>query len=170
MDKAAELLKNTRGFGPPIGDKAGKVIEAYAKAFPNRKPIEIVSMALSTRKSAVDLADAKSKQQAPVYLAWFGWNPPLFDNRLRAFHTLDIGFWFYNTDRQLSHSGGGARPRKLAAKMANTLVQFMKTGDVNGGGLPKWASYTKENGEVMVLNDVSELQNDPDKEARKSLM
>ncbi len=170
MEKAPELLKQSRGFGQPIGDKAGKVIEAYSKAFPDRKPIEIVSMALSTRKAAVDLADAKSKQPAPVYLAWFGWNPPLFDNRLRAFHTLDIGFWFYNTDRQLSHSGGGSRPRKLAEKMANTLVQFMKTGDVNGGGFPKWPHYTKENGAVMVINDVSEIQNDPDKEARKSLV
>jgi para-nitrobenzyl esterase len=170
MEKAPELLKQTRGFGQPIGDKAGKVIEAYAKAFPDRKPIEIVSMALSTRKAAVDLADAKSKQPAPVYVAWFGWNPPLFDNRLRSFHTLDIGFWFYNTDRQLSHSGGGSRPRKLAEKMASTLVQFMKTGDVNGAGFPNWSYYTKENGAVMVINDVSELQNDPDKEARKSLL
>ena len=82
---------------------------------------------------------------------------------------MDIGFWFYNTDRQLSHSGGGARPRRLAAKMAGALLQFMKTGDVNGGGLPKWPQYTEENGEVMVINDVSEVQNDPDKEARKAL-
>lgn len=170
MEKATELLKQTRGFGPPIGDKAGKVIAAYAKAFPDRKPIEIVSMALSTRKSLVDLADVKSKQPAPVYIAWFGWDPPLFDKRLRAFHTMDIGFWFYNTDRQLSHSGGGARPRKLAAKMAGSLVQFMKTGDVNGGELPNWPRYTSEKGEVMILNDVSEVQNDPDREARKSLL
>ena len=104
-----------------------------------------------------------------VYLAWFGWNPPLFDGRLRAFHTMDIGFWFYNTDVQISHTGGGARPRNLAAKMAGSLAQFMKTGNPNGGGLPEWPEYTAENGETMILDDVCDVKNDPDREARKTI-
>jgi len=53
--------------------------------------------------------------------------------------------------------------------MAGTLLQFMKTGNPNGGGLPEWSKYSTENGEVMVLNDVSEIQNDPDREARKAI-
>jgi len=69
----------------------------------------------------------------------------------------------------LTHTGGGARPRKLSEKMASTLLQFMKTGNPNGGGLPEWKKYTAENGEVMVLDDVSELKNDPDREARKKI-
>ena len=69
----------------------------------------------------------------------------------------------------LSHTGGGARPRALSEKMAGSLVQFMKTGDPNGGGLPQWPRYTSEKGEVMFLDDVCEVQNDPDREARKSL-
>ena len=168
-DEAKEQLKVIRGFGTSIGENASAVYDAYEKAFPDRKPIEIVSMAISNRKNAVALADAKSKQAAPVYLAWFGWNPPLFDGRLRAFHTLDICFWYYNTDRQLSHSGGGARPRKLAEKMAGSLLQFMKTGNPNVEGLPVWPKYTSANGETMILNDVSEVKNDPDREARKAL-
>jgi para-nitrobenzyl esterase len=88
---------------------------------------------------------------------------------LRAFHTMDISFWFHNTDVQISHTGGGARPRNLAAKMSGSLAQFMKTGDPNGGGLPKWPRYTPENGETMILDDVSEVKNDPDREARKAL-
>jgi para-nitrobenzyl esterase len=169
MDEAKVLAKTTRGFGAGPGDNAPAAIDAYAKAFPDRKPIEILSMVISNRKGAIATIDAKSKQNAPTYLAWFGWNTPLFDARLRAFHTMDIGFWFYNTDVQISHTGGGARPRNLAAKMADSLVQFMKTGDPNGGGLPQWPRYTIANGETMILNDVSEVKNDPDREARKSL-
>jgi para-nitrobenzyl esterase len=82
---------------------------------------------------------------------------------------MDISFWFYNTDVQISHTGGGARPRNLAAKMSGSLAQFMRTGDPNSGGLPAWPRYTVENGETMVLDDVSEAKNDPDREARKSL-
>ncbi len=169
LEKAKELAKTMRGFGPALGDNASEIIEAYAKSFPDRKPIEILAMVLSNRKNAIELCNLKSKQAAPVFLAWFGWNPPVFDGRLRAFHTMDISFWFYNTDVQISHTGGGARPRNLAAKMSGSLARFMKTGNPDGGGLPEWPEYTAENGETMILDDVCEIKNDPDRDARRSL-
>jgi para-nitrobenzyl esterase len=169
LDKVVENVKTRAGFGAGFGEKAGEVIEAYAKAFPDKKPVEIWSMISGNRQSVVALADAKSKQQPPVYVAWFCWQPPLFDNRMRAFHCLDICFWYYNTDLMLTHTGGGIRPRLLSEKMSNALLQFMRTGNPDGGGLPLWPKYTRENGEVMVLNDVSEVKNDPDREARKAL-
>jgi para-nitrobenzyl esterase len=169
LDKAKELVKTMRGFGPSLGENGPNIIDAYAKNFPDKKPIEILSMAISNRLQTVRTADAKVMQPAPVYVAWFGWNPPVFDGRLRAFHTMDIGFWFYNTDVQISHTGGGARPRNLAAKMSGALVQFMKTGDPNRGGLPDWTKYTTVNGETMILDDTCEVKSDPDREARKSL-
>jgi para-nitrobenzyl esterase len=169
IDKAKEIAKTAFGMGEPLNDPAA-AIDAYANCFPDRKPIEILSLAINNRKREIDLADRKTTlNKAPVYLAWFGWNPPLFDGRLRAFHTMDIGFWFYNTDVQISHTGGGAGPRNLAAKMAGTLVQFMKTGNPNGGGLPDWPKYTTENGETMVLEDVCAVQDDPDRKARNTL-
>ena len=169
LDQVVEKVKVRAGFGPGFGDKARAVVEAYAKAFPDRKPVEIWSLVSSNRQSAVALADAKAKQPAPVYLAWFGWQPPLFDGRMRAFHCLDICFWFANTDLMLTHTGGGARPRKLAAKMAGTLLQFMRSGEANGGGLPTWPRYTTARGETMVLDDTSAVRDDPDREARKAL-
>jgi para-nitrobenzyl esterase len=120
----------------------------------------------SNRKSVVATANAKAVQKAPVFVSWFGWEPPLFNNRMRAFHCLDICFWFYNTDVMLTHTGGGARPRALSEKMSGALLQFMRTGDPNGGGLPQWPVYTIENGETMILDDVCEVRNDPDREAR----
>ena len=169
LDQVVEKIKERAGFGPGLGDKAKEVVDAYAKGFPDRKPVEIWSMVSSNRQSVVALADSKSKQQAPVFVSWFCWKPPLFDNRIGAFHCVDICFWYYNTDLMLSHTGGGTRPRKLSTKMANYLLQFMKTGDPNGGGQIPWPKYTPANGEVMVLDDVCEVKNDPDREARKAL-
>jgi len=184
FDKAKDVTKETASTvaekAAPVVDKAGEVassaldkakdvVAAYAKAFPDRKPVEIWSLVSSNRQSTVALADAKSKQEAPVYLAWFGWQPPLFDGRMRAFHCLDICFWFHNTDLMYTHTGGGARPRRLAEKMARTLLQFMKTGDANGGGLPAWPRYTAARGETMVLDDAPAVRDDPDREARKAL-
>jgi len=169
LEQVVERVKERAGFGPGFGEKAADVVAAYVKAFPGRKPVEIWSLVTSNRQSVVALADAKSRQPAPVYVSWFGWQPPLFDGRLRAFHCVDICFWFYNTDLMISHTGGGARPRKLAAQMSDYLVQFMKTGDPNGGGRPGWPKYTSANGETMILDDVCEVKNDPDREARKAL-
>jgi len=169
LDEVVEKVKERAGFRAGYGDKAREVVDAYAKAFPGKKPVEIWALVSSTRQRTVELADAKSEQPAPVYVAWFGWEPPMFDGRMGAFHCIDICFWFANTDLMLTHTGGGARPRALSGKMAGSLVAFMKSGNPNGAGLPDWPKYTSANGETMVLNDVSEVQNDPDREARKAL-
>lgn len=151
-------------------EKAEAIVQAYARNFPEAKPVEILAFINSNRLAAVNAATAKLKQTSAVWMAWFGWRPPLFDGRMRAFHCLDISFWFLNTDLMVTHSGGGARPRRLSLKMANALVSFARTGDPNGGGLPPWPQFTAENGETMILDDVCEVKNDPDKEGRASLL
>jgi para-nitrobenzyl esterase len=169
MEQVVARLKQRAGFGPGFGDRAEAVVASYAKAFPGKKPVEIWSLASSNRQSVVALADVKSRQPAPVYVDWFTWQPPLFDNRMRAFHCVDICFWFYNTDVMLTHTGGGPRPKALSAKMAGALLQFMKTGSPNGGGLPNWPKYSAAKGETMILDDTCEARNDPDRDARKAL-
>lgn len=169
LEQVVEKVKERAGFGAGFGDKAKDVVESYAKAFPGRKPVEIWSLVSSNRQGVVALADVKCKQPAPVYVNWFTWQPPLFDNRMRAFHCVDICFWFYNTDLMLTHTGGGPRPRALSTKMAGALLQFMKTGEPNGTGLPEWPKYSAAQGETMIFNDTCEAKNDPDREARKAL-
>jgi para-nitrobenzyl esterase len=150
-------------------ERTDAIVAAYTQTFPEKKPVEIWTMITSNRQNVIAVADAKSKQKAPVYVAWFGWLPPLFNNRLRSFHCSDICFWFYNTDIMLSHTGGGSRPKKLSTKMAGSLLKFMRTGNPNGGGLPNWSKYSSLNRETMILDDVSVLKNDPDGPARKML-
>lgn len=163
------MLRERVGFRSGLGDKADEVYEGYARTFPDARPIELMTLIASNRKGVVDTAGAKSKQRAPAYVAWFGWEPPMFNGRMRAFHCLDICFWFYNTDLMLTHTGGGKRPRMLSEKMSDALLQFMRTGNPNTEDLPEWPAYTPERGETMVLNDESVVQNDPDREARRLL-
>lgn len=151
------------------GKNTDRIVEAYAKTFPHARPVEVWSMILSSRQSVVQTANAKLHQKSPVYMAWFDWDSPLFGGRLRSFHCLDISFWFLNTSRMMTHTGGGPRPQALSLKMADALLRFMRTGDPNGGALPRWPRYTRERGETMVLSDTCELKNDPDHAARQTL-
>ncbi len=163
MDGVVEMVKRRHP------DNAKEVVDAYSKVFPDMKPIEVLGLINSARDKVIGAINAKTVQKAPVYLAWFGWNPPLFDGRMRAFHCLDISFWLGNTDRMLTHTGGGKRPRELSEKMTASLLSFMRTGNPNCEGLPEWPAYTKEKGETMMLNDKCEVVLDPDREARKTL-
>lgn len=163
LDGVKEYLRNR------FGEKTDAIVQAYAGNFPDSKPIEILCFILSSRQNVVNAANAKLKQKSPVYVAWFGWCAPLFDGRMRAFHCSDISFWFYNTDLMVTHSGGGARPRALSKKMADALLAFARTGNPNCDSLPAWPQFTEENGETMILNDVCEVKNDPDKAGRSVL-
>ncbi len=165
-EKAIDSLALRVGFSGGLGEKAAKVYDAYSKTFPEAQPIEIMTLISSNRKGAIETVNAKAKQVAPVYLAWFGWEPPLFDKRMRAFHCLDISFWFYNTDLMLTHTGGGARPHALSDKMSDALLNFMRTGNPNTASLPEWPAYTEDKGETMILNDDCVVKNDPDREGR----
>ncbi len=163
LDEVAGKLRGA------YGEKAESIVQAYAKTFPDKAPVELWAMILSSRKRVVETANRKAAQGQPVYMAWFGWCPPLFNGRMRAFHCSDICFWLRNTDRMFTHTGGGKAPRVLSDKMSNALLNFMRTGDPNGGSLPVWPVYTEAQGEVMVLNTTCEVRHDPDREARKSL-
>lgn len=154
---------------PVYGEQSEKIVKAYANLFPDNSPAKIWALITSNRKHVVEAANCKLRQSSPVYMAWFGWESPLFDGRHRAFHCLDISFWLMNTDLMITHTGGGSRPRALADKMGAALLNFMRTGNPNTEGLPEWPAYTKEKGETMILNDVCEVKNDPDRAARVTL-
>jgi len=160
LEEVTEKLKER------YADKALEIVAAYAGQFPDKKPIEIWALISSSRVNVVRAANTKLQQKSPVYVAWFGWQPPLFDGRLRAFHCIDICFWFCNTDLMVTHTGGGKEPRMLSRKMADALLRFMRTGNPNGGSLPFWPEYSIGKGETMVLNTRPEVVNDPDREAR----
>ena len=146
-------------------DNAEDVMKAYQAAFPAKKPVEIVNLLIANRKNVIATADAKYAQGAPVYLAWFDYNAPLFGGRIRAFHCADISYWFKNTDLMVTHTGGGAEPRGVSDQMSAALLAFMRTGNPNCPEIPDWPAYTPEEAATMIFDVKSEVRNAPDREA-----
>ena len=157
---AVALVRDS--FGQP---EAEAILKAYQEAFPDKKPIELVNLTVAQRKNVLATADAKCAQRAPVYLAWFDYNAPLFNGRIRAFHCSDICYWFRNTDLMVTHTGGGAEPRKVSDQMSAALLAFMRTGTPNCPELPQWPAYTPEEAPTMIFNVKSEVRNAPDAKA-----
>lgn len=171
-DKSLEELDNeglAKYLEQRYPGKAAAVVAAYQKAFPEANAGDIIGMATSPRTGIIKNIGIKAKQGAPVYLAWFGFNPPTFNGRARAFHCIDICFWFRNTDRMVTHSGGGKRPRELANKMSEALLAFMRTGNPNCDAMPEWPAYNETDKPTMILNDVCVVKNNVDTEALEAM-
>ena len=146
-------------------ENAEDVLKAFQAAFPAKKPVELVNLLVANRKNVIATADAKYAQKAPVYLAWFDYNAPLFGGRIRAFHCADISYWFKNTDLMVTHTGGGAEPRGVSDQMSAALLAFMRTGNPNCPEIPEWPAYTPEEAATMIFDVKSEVRNAPDREA-----
>ena len=160
FDDAVKMV--SENFGQP---KAKEALEALQKAFPKKKPIELINMMVAQRTGVLATADAKYAQGgAPVYLAWFDYNAPLFGGRIRAFHCADICYWFKNTDLMVTHTGGGAEPRGVSDQMSEALLAFMRTGNPNCKAIPEWPAYNPEDGATMMFDVKSEVRNAPDRE------
>lgn len=152
FDKAVDLLRR-RGM-----ENAEEILRASLDIFPDMKPVDALNYCLGYRENVIKTADAKCKQEAPVYVALFSWRSPLFNGRMRSPHCSDISFWLRNTDLMLSHTGGGRRPDLLSRKMADALLNFMRNGNPNTKGLPYWEKYNPETRPTMVLSDKCELR------------
>ena len=146
-------------------ENAEEVLNAFKAAFPAKKPVELVNILIANRKNVIATADAKYVQGAPVYLAWFDYNAPLFGGRIRAFHCADICYWFKNTDLMVTHTGGGAEPRGVSDQMSAALLAFMRTGNPNCPEIPQWPAYTPEEAATMIFDVKSEVRNAPDRAA-----
>jgi para-nitrobenzyl esterase len=152
------------------GAKAGMVVDAYRKAYPDVKPVELLSRMFSVRTNAVTQAERKAALKgAPAYMYLFAWQTPVLDGRPRAFHCSEIPFVFANTDVSAFATGGTSEARALGDKVSDAWINFARKGDPNHPGLPTWPSYSADSGPVMIFDKTCEVKNDPDRDLRKAV-
>lgn len=76
--------------------------------------------------------------------------------RLGAFHAGGIVYVFDNLGRSPFPYANRAyedTDRQLSKQMASYWVNFAKTGNPNGDGLPLWPAYTRDQDEVLEFGD-----------------
>ena len=109
-------------------------------------------------------AAAKSNQGgAPAYVYLFQWQSPVNDGSLGASHGMELPFMFNNIAMARSLTGGGKEAYELADKISSAWINFIKTGNPNGKGLPKWESYNSEKGATMIFDNSCKVVYNHDK-------
>ena len=110
-----------------------------------------VTFTLPMRTWARMTGTGKSK----AYWYWFSHAPPVPNGGyLRAFHAAEIAYVF----RNLGFPQRREVDDQLADTMSNYWVNFARTGDPNGKGLPKWAPYTREEESYLEFSQPVQLR------------
>jgi para-nitrobenzyl esterase len=66
-----------------------------------------------------------------------------------AGHGSEVGYVFNNLDARWGNPETTPEDKKVAELMNGYWVNFAKTGNPNGEGLPNWPVYTKNEGEIL---------------------
>ena len=156
-EQAREQLQKT------FGDETDAYIRAFAKAYPDYTPQDLVSIDWLFRPKTLITADALSILNSKfLYMYFFAWRSPVNKGSV---HGHELKFCF-NT---LHHSPNElpqptAEDLKLADTMSSAWAQFAHNGNPNIDALPAWQPYNAENGEMMVFNHDCIIRHNPDRE------
>jgi para-nitrobenzyl esterase len=122
------------------------------------------------RYSAQQLSRLKHEQEAaPAYLYFFDWWSPVHNDRMGAFHTLDIPFVFYNMDIGASMTGALQSRYELGHVMSAAWAAFARTGNPNHADMPNWPEFNPDDYPTMMFGESVRVQNDPNRETRLAI-
>ena len=156
MDDARNQLVKT------FGDETDAYIKAFADAYPDYTPQDLVSIDWLFRPKTIITADAIAEsRKAKTYMYMFTWKSPVSKGSV---HGAELKFCF----NRLHHSHSDLpSPSKedltLADLMSSAWAQFAATGNPNIEGLPAWQPYTARNGEMMIFDYNCRIRNNPDR-------
>ena len=147
------------------GDKADEIVEAFMKAYPNKKKADALYVDTWLRTRAKKTMKTKAAQNgAPVYAYVFTWETPIMGGYAMAYHCSELPFVFNNIERSEMATGGGKKAQALADKMSQAWINFARTGN------PGWEAYTNGKGATMIFDDMPEITYNHDDDLMKLLL
>lgn len=111
------------------------------------------------RQRVLQQAAVKMQQGgAPAYVYLFSWCSQVNDGALAACHGMELPFMFNNVELQREMTGGTPEAYLMEDRISSAWIQFIKNGDPNTDGLPRWSACDPANGATMVLSDDSHME------------
>ena len=125
---------------------------------------------------ARELAKRKADQRAaPVFMYRYDWETPEGGGHMRSPHTIEIPFVFDNIKIAGPLISKMPEAYALADKVSAAWVSFARTGNPNVPGntsktsLPKWPAYSATSRDTMLFNNISRVEQDPDRGPRVAM-
>lgn len=168
-----EMLTRVKRIVRNDDAKAKELIALYRKTHPGitNTDVSLIMQADNSRRANAQLlAELKVAQgKAADYQYYFTWRSPVHKGQMKAYHTLEIPFTFYNVDIAASMTGSGNERYALAHKMSAAWAAFARNGNPNHPDLPNWPAFTLTQRATMIFNNECKVVNDPNREERLAL-
>jgi para-nitrobenzyl esterase len=149
-DLASEAQK---AYDPENNKTFNEVIAKFNTDWVWGEPARMTAMAFLSKK-------------APAYMYQFGYVSPANQQRspFGAGHGSEVSFVFNTLDAP--RFGPPSKPTEaeyeLAQKMNQYWINFAKTGNPNGSGLPNWPAYNKQNQDMLDIELDGKIISKPD--------
>ena len=162
-DRKMTLQEARKELVATFGNETDDYVKAFAKAYPDYIPQDLLSIDWLFRPKTIITADEIAEsREAKTYMYMFTWRSPVNNGSIHG-HELKFCFnTLHHAENELPSPT--EEDLRLADIMSSVWAQFAKTGNPNIDELPYWRSYTKDNGEMMVFNHQCMIRNNPDRE------
>jgi para-nitrobenzyl esterase len=169
-DEMLELFNRLAGSDAAKGKTLHDLYRGKYPAVRNRM-LWLIAESDNTRRRNAQLLNRLKHAQgtAPSWLYFFDWYAPVHDNRMGAYHTLDIPFVFNNMDVGASMTGAGQERYQLAHVMSAAWAAFARTGNPDHADMLHWPAFNPDQYPTMVFGNEVLVRNDPNKEERLAL-
>ena len=165
-------LKNAENYKAGVIQKYGNKAPQFLKLFPASNDEEAARSQINISRDQTfgtqnytwaKVQSAKSKEK--VYLYRFTRRLPATEafKKYGAFHTGEVAYVFDNL--KLLNRPFEPIDNQLASTISSYWVNFVKTGNPNGSGLPVWPAFDKATSRVMILGEQPAAIPLPDKSA-----
>ncbi len=143
-------------------EEAGELIRLFQKAYPERNPVDIMTMDFIFRTPEIDYIRARSSCSGGTWSYLFNLDMN-FDGGRTPWHCADIPDFFHNTELApyTQEEGVTERVEKL---VFDSVMAFARTGNPQNAEVPDWPASTPETEYTLVIGRESRIRENFDHE------
>lgn len=156
-DGQKKILDNF--FGKETTDK---LIPLFKKAYPMRKPIDMLMLDFIFRMPEIDYLRKRVLCNDCTYSYIFNLDQPI-DGGSTPWHCSDIPYVFHNTELVPSTQKRGVTER-LENEIFESVMSFAKTGQPGMNSIPDWPCSSASEEKTMIFDEKTHLETNFDHE------
>lgn len=158
----ATIPKSLTTYRKLVATLFGDLAEEHAKLYPANSDAEVRDAYLSSSRDLTFTWGMRTWARATVagkskaYLYYFNHVPPNPASKLLgAYHAAEIVYVFGNLNQQRALE----EDKQVSKALMGYWVNFAKTGNLNGKGLPEWKPYDKANEPYLDISSPPQTKN-----------